>query len=179
MSSATDNTARAPGGGDPRVSATGPHLSEAARLAAGAHRMLVDSLLSLKSAAAEIVPAAEAEIAGLLKDGEAYASELLRVAGGMNALKPRAAVDEVVRDPLEGLDLPEIPFSDAPYRAMWDRVAADWRERNRFRHLRDYRALALLHPDRGRSSAAARLLAGCAGNAACRDRSFQGTAGRA
>ena len=60
MSSATDNTARASGGGDSRMSATGPHLSEAARLAAGAHRMLVDSVLSLEAAEVEIVPAAEA-----------------------------------------------------------------------------------------------------------------------
>ena len=32
----------------------------------------------------------------------------------------------------------ELPYSDAAYGEMWDRVAAEWRERNHFRHLRDY-----------------------------------------
>ena len=36
------------------------------------------------------------------------------------------------------LDLPEIPYGgDAAYREMWNRAAADWRERNPYRHVRD------------------------------------------
>ena len=50
----------------------------------------------------------------------------------------RVDAAEEVRDPLEGLDPPEIPFGEAPYRTMWDQVAADGRERNRFRQLRDF-----------------------------------------
>ena len=30
-----------------------------------------------------------------------------------------------------------LPYSDVPYREMWDRVAAEFRERNGIRHLRD------------------------------------------
>ena len=118
----------------------GAHLSEAARLAEHASRLLIASMLCLEAAEVEMAPAAEAELAELLEDAGAYASELHRVASGKNAPEPRAVVDDhVVRDdPLEVLDLPEIPFAtDASYRAMWDRVAAAWRERNRFRQLRD------------------------------------------
>jgi hypothetical protein len=31
-----------------------------------------------------------------------------------------------------------LPYSDPAYVAMWDRITAEWRERNRFRQLRDF-----------------------------------------
>ena len=126
-------------------SANIPHLSEAARLAACAHRMLVASLLSLEAAAVEIAPEAEAELAELLDDADAFASELLRAAGG-------AAIDEVVRAGNEALDPPELPYGDAAYVEMWDRVAARLARRQQ---------LPARRRQRGRSRGDRRASGGC------------------
>ena len=176
MRSATDNTARTPGGRDPRMSATAAHLSEAARLASDAHRMLVASVLSLEAAEVEIAPAAELEIAELLDDTDAYASELLRVAGGNHdhLVHHDRSNDHLVR----ALDLPELPYSDGTYVEMWDRVATEWRDATASGNCATRGARAL-RPDQCRSAKAARLSRGRAGNAARCDRSFPGTAGGA
>ena len=79
----------------------------------------------------------------LLDDADAFAEGVRRVAAG-NCDHPDAD-DHLVRDELvhgdqaslEALDLPELPYSDVAYVEMWDRIVTDWRDRNRFRHLRD------------------------------------------
>ena len=62
----------------------------------------------------------------------------LDVASADNQILDAIDAAEEVRDLLEAFDPPEIPFGGAFYRVMSDRVAADWRDRNSFRHLRDY-----------------------------------------
>jgi len=98
--------------------------------------MLVASVLCFEAGEVEIAPAAESEIAELLDDTDAYAGEMLRLAGGNHDHLVHHDCSE--DDPLvRALDLPELPYSDGTYVEMWDRVAAEWRERNRFGQLRD------------------------------------------
>ena len=78
----------------------GPFLSAAARLAADAHRLLIASLLHLEAAGA-VSPEAEADIAELLEDAEAYADELFRVADDFG----RAAVRHRLQHHLGGMEV--------------------------------------------------------------------------